>query len=279
MKKAGAIWGLNIWRGVGRLGLSLGWLLLGVSCKKAVSVDLRNASPQLVIEGEVVNGGTPQVRLSRSVKFSDPNSYPPVSGADVRVTDSSNGLIAFLRESQPGSGLYTTRVFSGVPGHVYLMQVVVDGNMYAARSVMPRPVTLDSVSFAMNTDFSNKQSINAVVNFQDPPGLGNYYQFVETLRGRLLPNVFVFEDRLSDGRYIQQPLFNDSSYLQKGDTLTLTMNCIDKNIYDYFFTLSGVTSTNTLQTATPANPNTNISGGALGYFSAHTMNRVKVEVY
>lgn len=251
--------------------------IAAAACKKVVSVDLRDAGPQLVIEGEVYNGGTPQVRLSRSVNFAAANSYPAVSGASVVVTDSSNGLAASLRESSPG--LYTSKVFSGVAGHVYLMQVTVDGRTYTARSVMPRPVPLDSVSFAMNTDFSNKQSINAVVNFQDPRGLGNYYQFVETWRGRVLPNVFVFEDRLSDGRYIQQPLFNDSSFLQKGDTLTLTMNCIDKSVYDYFFTLAGVTSSNNLQTATPANPNTNISGGALGYFSAHTMMRVKVEVY
>jgi hypothetical protein len=57
------------------------------------------------------------------------------------------------------------------------------------------------------------------------------------------------------------------------------MNCVDKNVYDYFFTLSGVTGNNGFQTATPANPVSNISNGALGYFSAHTTQRVKVEVY
>ena len=230
----------------------MGLLLLGtVACKKVVSVDLRNAESQLVIEGEITNTGTPQVRLSRSVLFSDPNSYPTVSGADVRVTDSSNGLVAILRESGT-SGVYTSRQYSGVPGHTYLMQVMVDGKAYTSRSVMPTAVRLDSVTFAMNTDFNNKQTINAVVNFTDPKGLGNYYQFTETLRGRLIPNIFVFEDRLSDGRYIEQPLFNDSSYLQRRDTLIITMNCIDKKVYDYLVTLAGVTSNNNFQTATPA---------------------------
>jgi len=255
----------------------IGVLFLPAACKKAIHVDLNNAASQLVIEGEIVNGGVPQVRLSRSVNFSASNSYPPVSGATVRVTDSNNTVTAVLRESAPGS--YISKTFTGVPGHVYQLEVTADGKTYRASSKMPRIVPLDSVSFAVNTDFNNKQDINAIVNFQDPPGPGNYYQFTESVKGRLIPNIFVFEDRLSDGRYIEQPLFNDSAYLQRKDTLLLTMNCVDKNVYDYFYTLSGVTGNNNFQAATPANPNSNISNGALGYFSAHTSLRIKVEVY
>ncbi|HMI60411.1 MAG TPA: hypothetical protein VK518_05865, partial [Puia sp.] len=218
-----------------------------------------------------------QVRISKSVNFSASNVYPPVSGATVRLTDSSSDYYALMTETD--SGLYTSQLVGGIPNHVYKLDVTVDGKTYSATSRMPRPVVLDSVTFALNTDFNNKQDINAIMNFRDPDGLGNYYQFTESLRGRLIPDIFVFEDRLSDGKYIEQPLFNDSSYLQRRDTLLLTMNCIDKNVYNYFFSLANVTGNNNFQTATPANPNTNISNGALGYFSAHTTTRVKVEVY
>ena len=255
-------------------------LLVGVgACKKVISVDLRDAPSQIVIEGEITNAsGMPaQVRISKSVNFSASNVYPPVSGARVRMTDSSSGFSTLMAESD--SGLYTTRLLVGAPNHVYKLDVTVDGKTYSASSTMPRPVVLDSVTFALNTDFNNKQNINAVVNFRDPDGLGNYYQFTESIKGRLIPDIFVFEDRLSDGKYIEQPLFNDSAYLQRRDTILLTMNCIDKNVYNYFFTLADVTGNNNFQTATPANPNTNISNGALGYFSAHTTTRVKVEVY
>jgi hypothetical protein len=260
--------------------IGCGMLLVAMAaCKKVISVDLRDAPSQIVIEGEITNApGLPaQVRISRSVNFSASNTYPPVSGAVVHLTDSNNGIGARMAESD--SGLYTTRLIVAVSRHVYKLDVTVDGKTYTASSTMPRPVLLDSVTFALNTDFSNKQNINAVVNFRDPDGLGNYYQFTESVNGRLIPDIFVFEDRLSDGKYIEQPLFNDSSYLQRGDTLSLTMNCVDKNVYNYFFTLAGVTGNNSFQTATPANPNTNISNGALGYFSAHTTTRVKVEVY
>jgi hypothetical protein len=257
--------------------LVVGILLWVAACKKVVSVELRDAPSQLVIEGEVTNAGAPHVKISRSVAFSASNSYPPESGAVVTVTDSNNGLVAILREAE--AGMYTTRTFSSPPGHVYQLSVTVGGQLYTASSAMPRQVMLDSVTFAMNTDINNHKDINAVVNFQDPPGEVNYYQFAEEKGTRLLPDVFVFEDRLSDGRYIEQPLFNDSTYLQRGDQLMLTMNCVDRNVYQYFYSLSGVTGNNGFQTATPANPVSNISNGALGYFSAHTTQRVIVEVY
>jgi Domain of unknown function (DUF4249) len=260
--------------------LLLIFLLIGaMACKKVISVDLRETPPEIVIEGEITNvSGMPaQVRISKSVNFPASSTYPPVTGAAVRMTDSSSGVSALMIESD--SGFYITKSLVGLPGHVYQLEVTVDGKTYGASSRMPRPVALDSVTFALNTDLNNKQNINAVMNFRDPDGLGNYYQFTESLRGRLIPDIFVFEDRLSDGKYIEQPLFNDSSYLQRRDTILLTMNCVDKNVYNYFFTLADVTGNNSFQTATPANPSTNISNGALGYFSAHTTTRVKVEVY
>jgi hypothetical protein len=252
-------------------------LVFGFACQKVVHVDLKDAASQIVIEGEITNTPAPaHVKISRSVEFSASNNYPPVTGATVRLTDSNNGISALMQELD--SGYYSTNLIGGVPRHVYILEITIDGKTYTSSSAMPRHVPLDSVTFAMNTDFNNKQDINALVNFQDPDGLGNYYQFEETLKGKMIPNIFVFEDRLSDGRYIKQPLFNDSTYLQKGDTLSLTMNCIDKNVYNYFYTLANVTA-NSFQSSTPANPNTNISNGALGYFSAHTTIKVEVEVY
>jgi hypothetical protein len=252
--------------------------IAAAACKKVINVDLNNAAPQIVIEGEVTNTKGPyQVKISKTVDFSASNVYPPVTNATVVMTDSLSRVTETLQQTD--SGVYVTKKIIGAPLHTYSINVTVDGKQYFAVSRMPKPVIMDSVTFALNYDFNNNRQINAVVNFQDPPGLGNYYQFTETLNGRLIPNVFVFEDRLSDARYIEQPLFNDSAYLQVNDTLLLTMNCVDKNIYDYFFSLANVTSNNNFQTATPANPTTNISNGALGYFSAHTTQRVRLQVY
>ncbi|HEY4064919.1 MAG TPA: DUF4249 domain-containing protein [Puia sp.] len=259
--------------------LSVVVLVLAVyGCKKVINVDLNNVAAQIVIEGNITNLAPPyEVRVSKTVNFSASNVYPPVTGAIVKITDSTTGKTYQLNETD--SGTYTTSAFNGTPRHRYDLLVIAGGQQYKATSTMPRNVALDSITFAENTDFNNNKDINAVVNFLDPVGPGNYYQFTETVNRRPIPNIFVFEDRLSDGKYIQQPLFNDSSYLQKGDTLQLNMYCIDQGIYNYFFTLMNVTGNNNFQSATPANPNTNISNGALGYFSAHTVNRIRLKVY
>ena len=250
----------------------------GLACKKVIKVDLHETSSRVVIEGEITDiPNTYQIKISRSVPYSDDNTFPPVQGAIVQVTDSNNGILYPFVETNPG--LYTCK-FTGVIRHTYQLTVNADSLLYTASSTMPAGVHLDSVTFAVNTNLNGKKEINAVVNFQDPPIPGNYYQFIEYLNGRQVPNIFVFENRLSQGRYIQQALYNDSSYLQKGDTLQVMMYCIDKNIYNYFFSLAQIVGNNEgFQSASPANPNTNIVGGALGYFSAHTVNEEKLIVY
>lgn len=248
------------------------------ACKKVIQVDLHSVAPQLVIEGDVTNGPAPYyVHISRTVDFSAANDFPPVTNAVVRLTDTTNGISDSMIQTSPG--LYKSVEVGGVQHHTYMLQVSVDGKQYMALSTMPGIVHLDSVTFAQNIGFDNKLEINAVAAFQDPPGPGNYYQFTESLDGRVIPDIFVFEDRLSDGRYISYPLYNDSSYLQPGDTLTVTMNCIDKNNYNYFFQLMNVAGNNNFQSATPTNPISNLSNGALGYFSAHTTQRIGTLVF
>jgi hypothetical protein len=249
-----------------------------MACKKVIQVNLNNATPQIVIEGNIINAPGPyKVLVSRTVDFSNTNTFPPVSGATVSITDSTGGAVEQLEESD--SGVYITHYLSGIPLHTYELLVIVDGKRYTASSTMPITVALDSVTFADNTGFNNKIDINAVVNFRDPKGVKNYYQFEESVNSRPIPNVFVFDDRLSDGKYIREPLFNDSSYMQRGDTLLLTMNGVDQPTYNYFFTLANVTGNNSFQSTTPANPISNLSNGALGYFSAHTTTAGRVLVY
>ena len=52
------------------------------------------------------------------------------------------------------------------------------------------------------------------------------------------------------------------------------MRCIDKNVFRYFTALQGSQNNAT----TPANPENAITGGALGYFSAHTTQKKKIKV-
>jgi hypothetical protein len=251
------------------------FILLCFGCKKIIHVNLKNAAPQIVITGMVTNEPGPYtVTLSTTINYTADNIFPPVSGATVVI--SSNGTTDTLTEIS--AGIYTTHTINGAPGYTYNLSVSSGGQIYTATSTMPQPVPLDSVSYV--TDRKGDR-YNAVVFFQDPPDIANYYEFIEYNNGIEFKNnrgVSVFSDRLSDGKYITHTLYDDSTDINKGDTVTIQMNCVDVNVYNYFDQLNLITDQNGFQSPTPDNPVSNISNHALGYFSANTVQRQSVFV-
>ncbi len=236
-------------------------------CKKVIQVNLNDAGPQVVIQGEVTDLPGPYlVYITKTVNFSATNNFPPVSGASVTISD-NKGMNDSLTEATPG--VYKTHSFwQGRPGNSYKVSVMSSGKSYAATSVMPQPVPLDSIAFQQNGSFSGKTTISVVPYFQDPPGIANYYQFAELINGIPLNKIYIMDDRLSDGKYIHQVLYDDSTHINIGDMVTLNMYSIDANVNHYLDEMLRIS--NGAQSVTPANPDTNFSNGALGFFSAHT---------
>src|SRR6478735_4854778 len=242
------------------------------SCTKVISVDLNAASPKIVIEGNIYNiPGPYRIELSKTVAFSDANVFPPVRNAVVTIVDQTANLTDLLSETS--AGVYTTHTIQGIPGHTYLMTVLAEGQTYTASCTMPQPVTLDSVTFRQQIGRGGDNTIFALSNFQDPAGAENQYVFDMYINGtRYKKGSFIFSDRLSDGRYISNRLVTDSVYIKYADTVRINMFSVDKPVYNYFLTLANVTNSNGFQSASPADPVSNISKGALGYFSARTVN-------
>jgi len=240
------------------------------ACKKVISLDLSTAPSTIVIEGNVTNDTDYfQVNITKTVGFYQSNTFPTISGAIVKIIDSTVGTSDSLIETQ--AGVYTTtKKRIGIIGHTYLLDVIAGGKEYKSSSTMPKIVPLDSISFLTTTVFG-RFNTNAVVNFQDPQGVSNYYNFIETFRNIPPKQIHVIDDRISDGRYISRQIFNDSTLNHK-DTVDIEMQCIDKNVFKYLEELSGQDATNG-QPTSPADPTSNITNGALGYFSAHTIQR------
>ena len=177
-------------------------MLSCMACKKIIQVNLVNVSPQIVIEGNINDDAGPyQVQITRSVDYAANNVFPPVTDAVVSITDSTTGQTDMLL--QVDSGVYATQSLIGQPRHTYKLLVIEGGQQYSATSTMPLPVKLDSVTFEQNTNVNGISEITAIVNFQDPRGVTNYYQFTEAVNGKAVPDIFVFEDRLSDGKYVE----------------------------------------------------------------------------
>jgi hypothetical protein len=240
------------------------------SCTKEIDIDLNNSSPQIVIEGNISDEPGPYiVKLSKTVNFSDANNYPPVAGALVIISDNT-GVTDTLTETV--SGLYQTHSITGTQGNTYTLKVIAEGKQYDAVSTMPSKVNLDSIQFNLNTEPGESENTFAVVPlYLDPAEFGNSYRFFFSANGVADKSYQVSNDNIGNGYINQQPFFSDDIKFYDGDTVKVTMLCIDVSTYNYYYTLSQIAGGGPIGGATPSNPPSNITGNkALGIFSAYT---------
>lgn len=243
--------------------------LFFASCQDVVDLDLDAADQQIVIEGILTDQpGKHRVQIVQSVPFDQPNQFPPVSGALVTIADDA-GLLDTLPENTPG--VYETqKLTQGIAGRTYTLRVVAEGKTFTARSTMPAAVPFDNLR--AEADFGGDFSL--VTEFQDPAGLGNFYNFSVQVNGERKPNIFTLNDELTDGNFVKRALFEPDLELLSGDSVTVEMFCLDPIEYKYLLTLELTLGGGPIGGSTPSNPDNNFSGACLGHFSAQTV-RVK----
>ena len=243
------------------------------SCQKVIHLDLNKANKQYVIEANITDQpGTAEILLSQTKNFDDNNDFVGVSGATVTVQQEGGALTTF---SETTSGHYEAPNLVGSSGKTYDLNVNVAGKTFTASSTMPAKVNLDTIYVTDENLFTETRKI-VNVEFHDPPGRGNNYRFIQYVNGLKEKQLFVQNDDYTDGRLNISKLYyfadnnSDSTIIHSADSVRIDMLCIDPAVYKYWYSLSQNTNGDNNNT-TPANPVTNIQGGALGYFSAQTL--------
>ena len=255
------------------------------SCEKVIDINLKEADKKVVIEGNVAfgqayNGVRQEVRISETRNFYEDNissadsGFNGLSGAIVTVQVNSDSVYTYYETQNPG--IYGS-FFKGVPGSTYLLTVKLNGNTYTATSTMPAQIVpLDSL-WAEALVFGGSTNITIYPKYDDPKGLGNNYRLVEYANDTLVRKAFPQNDEFSDGNTVTRPLINPDSKLKERDNITVELQCIDADVYKYWYSLDAAATGNN-QSATPSNPVANIAGGALGYFSAYSATRYSFQI-
>lgn len=248
-------------------------ILLLTSCTKEINLNLDDNSGKVVIEGNITNQQGPYlVRITRSVAFTSTNQYPPVSNAFVTI---SNGEGVTDTLNYVSNGEYKTSKLIGVSGKTYTLKVLVDGITYTASSTMPNAVALQSLS-QDSIKFGSDVNYTVLPQFTDPVSLGNRYLFIIKTAGKSEKIFEVISDNINNGVPNQRSImlvFNNTNTnikIEKGDTISIEMQCVSNSIYDYYSALVQLSGGGPGGGVTPSNPPSNISSGALGYFSAHS---------
>lgn len=250
-------------------------IIFMISCEEVIELDLKNADPQIIIEGVIIdNTGPHSIKISKSAGFYEPSTFDKVSGAQVIISDNT-GVTDTLTEVEPGH--YITHIIEGTEGMTYNLQVRIEDEYYHAVSTMPSKIELDSIS---NEHLSTPHGSGEMVfcHFEDQPGIQNYVRIRTYLDDEIASSLItLFDDKLFENGKAKVPVIRGPNNLfEKGDNLRIELLTINYDTYMYYRTLtkeivgeeSAMIQNSFHGKTAPANPVTNISNGALGYFAA-----------
>lgn len=248
------------------------------SCEKAIDLKLKdNDSPKYVIEGTVTNQPNGcKVAVSETKNFGDDNQFNGISGASVKIENNGNTFML----AETSKGIYESTAVTGTPGQSYRLTVSIKGEVFTASSTMPAVV--EFLDFTLKPSDVDTTRATPRVKFKDPAAPGNRYWFQQYINDQLQIGYKVLNDEYTPGQEVNEYLVfenrtkNRALNLKKGDRLTAEMHCIDEPVFTYLFSLFGANGSD--NGAAPTNPLSNISGGALGFFSAHTSERKTIVI-
>lgn len=237
------------------------------SCEKVIDVNLNNVDSKLVVEGVITNSDEPHtVYLSETSDFDSAIEFKGITDAVVIISDDL-GTNDTLKMINPG--IYQTSKIKGIPGHTYFLSIIRANKQYTAKCQMPEVVKMDTLTIS---EVELMGQVQVVLNptISDPIETKNYYRFKLYQNGIPSQDILAGNDQYFNGisrEFNINPGGRMSGEVNKGDSFQLELMCIDESVYNYFFTLEQTLDGNS---ASPANPKSNIQGGCLGYFSAHS---------
>ena len=260
--------------------LILVFIFLLVSCEKVIEIDLKEAEPHLVIEGNISSRPGPyHVIVSTSGGYFDTTAVKPVSNAIVFLRD-ENGYWEQLFEKTPG--VYRTDYTYGEEKTNYTLEVDYNGVLYTGAEYLPERVEIIELEIEESI-FSgygpgNEEIYDVHCKFHDPVEVSNYYRFYVYINGDLERSEFrpydVTDDELFNGLIHAIPFRRIEA--TSGDEIKIELQSIGFHTYEYFRTLNDALGRGI--GSTPYNPITNLSNGALGYFGSYTVSTETIVV-
>ena len=249
-------------------------------CEDIITVDLNTAEPTTVIEASIADdGSTSRVTITKSTDFYTPGVYPTVSNANIEVKDSEGNSFTF---QEVEDGVYENNVIKGKSNVEYSIKVLSEGETYDAISTIPNRIIIDSLSIekaAFGRPGKDGERFTLHIYFQDQPSIDDFCR-VKLFSNKIqLGGFTLYSDKFTDGNYmdLRMNLNTESDDISIGDLITVELMSIDKAAYDYYKTANSVNASGgngrgpSSTSAAPANPVTNWSNKALGYFSAYAV--------
>ncbi|MGB5819582.1 MAG: DUF4249 domain-containing protein [Saonia sp.] len=211
------------------------------SCEDVIDVDVQTAPPRLTIEASLdwekgTAGNNQTITLSTSTAFFDTTTNSSITGASVKVTNTTSGEEFIFADQDNGD--YVTEDFIPVLNQSYTLEVLYDGETYAATETLI-PVTDITELNQSREDGFDDDVLEVNVVFTDPEDEDNYYLFRFQERGDLLPELEELDDEFVNGREIswyyekEEDEDTNTEEFVPGDIVDISLFGISESYHNY----------------------------------------------
>lgn len=230
------------------------------ACEKVIDLELENSDAHIVIEANLNDLSENQViRVTKTVSFGADKKSEPVPYASVVVKSSDNEKVAFVYGED---GYYHAKNFIVRSGFHYTLDIEVEGEYYHSSSSMPSYVAIDSLGISKEKIFTEERYY-PTFKFNDPAGIPNYYLYEISINNSPIRFASAYNDKFNDGKYVTHEISDRTVDLELNDEVRVIRYCVDESVYKFWNEFQSANPGG----AAPGNPSSNISNGALGYFS------------
>lgn len=259
--------------------------LIVTSCTEDMDLELEDTAPRLVVDGRIsTNKQAHFVRLTSSGDYFKNEEARAISNAQVSIENDESTITLIEHDDFPGY-YFTPDDYQGQVGvtyKLYISDVDIDKDgkkeEYEASSLLNPVAPLDSVRLEYDELY---EFWKVLLYAQDPIDTKDFYSFSiaindSTISDRYSKLGFV-DDKFFDGNYANGVWVytlgeeDDDIELKDGDWVRLTMGGINEDFYKFLEAIEIETGFKApLFSGPPANVPSNISNGALGFFTAYS---------
>lgn len=288
-----------------------------MACEEHVDFNWAYREPRLVVDGMLTNesfGGFVRLTLSDTVDQKYENLWipVPVNDALVIIRDDMGHADTLMQRYEyeyewDESGYNYIKVDSalngcynvkrGMPGHTYYLTIKYKEKEYHASSFMTEAPTIDTMYFQKRFDDIKREDYYPVlISFPLIENSGNNYMFIFGYNGAVgyhYHGTLVENMTLLKGEFLSSyvsglnvcqgysPDYWRAGYIWylPGDSVSIAMYSISTEGYNFYEALTKqIENYDGVFRPAPTTPEGNISGGALGYFGASAVSRIKGKI-
>jgi len=249
------------------------------SCEKVIELDLADTEPTIVIEAQLKEGNEGlKVLITKSASFYTSDLPETVEDAIVTLSDDEGNNYS---ASHLEKGVYLAPA-TAEAGRTYTLTVLAEDETYIAKSTLTEAVELIN----LETEFQPatgpiEEGYIVYFRYEDPPEVQNYYRVLHYINGEAQlegGDLQILNDGRNNGLAPRLPVFQHT--FQAGEEITIELISLDREVHDYFNSLGDLIGEGGPGggTAAPANPKSNWSNNALGYFSAYSSQTLSIMI-